>query len=201
MSGVLEVGQVATARVPRRARAARLARGALVVAIIAIVVAAGAWGRSGAGNAAPPPAAVGEDVTLGHGAVRVDRVGDEDIPAMPMPMSGPGMTEHGSDGKMPHVPPGMRRIGIDITLLGSGTTGGVRVHSGDFEIAIPGRAPIAPVADDVMRNYIPARTSLAGNLAFNVPSGARNLQLRIRGARRAIALTLGAAPPSSHHAH
>ena len=167
MSGAIEVGPVAIGRLEGRLRASWFTRGASVLATIADVVAAGSRG------AGPQPAAGAENVAIGQGTLRVDRVGDEEATSM-------------------------RRMGVDISLIGPGTNGG-RVSRDDFRVAVEGRVPIAPVSSGLTRSVISAGTSPAGNLAFNVPSGARRLQPRVHGASRSIAL--GALQPSAHGAH
>jgi hypothetical protein len=136
-----------------------------------------------------------------HGVVRVERVGDEAIGKMPFSMSGPGMTEHGSHGKEVHIPHGMRRVGVDITLAAPAGGDGLRLRPRDFRLVAGRGRPIAPAGADVTRHLIPAGTSLSSNFAYNVPRRARRLELRIRGAERPIALTLGAPPPSAHDGH
>lgn len=191
------------ARGPRalRRRGRPLGRAAIAPAIVALVALAGAWGLAGRPRDDAPPAAIGENVALDDGVLRVERVGDEEIMAMPMPMSGPGMTEPGSAGKEVHVPHGMRRVGIDIVVQAPIGGAGVRVRRGDFGLAVGRGKPIAPVGDDMTRSLVPAGTSLAANVAFNVPQRARQLELRVRGAERPITLALGAPPPSAHGGH
>jgi hypothetical protein len=195
------IRRLAMVDVRRGARAGRLLRGVACVAIVVLVAAAGAWGLEGTRVGRLPAAAIGEDVVLGDGALRVERAGDEEIQAMPMPMSGPGMTEPGSAGKEVHIPKGMRRLGMDITVSAPAASSGLRVHRGDFRVAVDGKDPVAPVGDDMTRALVPAGTSLSANLAFNVPTAARKVELRVRGAQRPISLTLGTPPPSSHSGH
>jgi hypothetical protein len=176
-------------------------RAAVAPGLVALVAVVGAWGLAAPPRPAGPPAGIGEDISLDDGILRVERVGDEEISAMPMAMSGPGMTEPGSRGKEVHVPHGMRRIGIDVVVRAPAGGSGVRVTWRDFGLAVGGGKPLAPVGDDMTRSFIPAGTTLAGNLAFNVPQRARRLELRVRGADRAVSLALGAAPPSAHGGH
>jgi hypothetical protein len=186
---------------PGRLSRVTLRRVLVAPAIVALIALAGAWGLASPPHIDGSPAAVGEDVRLHGGILRADRFGDEDVGAMPMPMSGPGMTEHGSAGKEVHVPHGMRRVGIDIVVRAAAGGDGLRLRRSDFELTVGKDRPLEPVGDDMTRGFIPAGASLAGNLAFNVPVDARQLLLRIRGAERPISFSLGAAPPSSHSHH
>jgi hypothetical protein len=202
MDGLLgrgRVGVIGAGRLVRRS--GRLRRGAACVAIAAALVVAALWGLSGSRVGSLPAASVGEDVRLGDGALRVERVGDEEIGAMPMKMSGPGMTEPGSAGKEVHIPHGMRRLGMDITVSAPASSSGVRVQRGDFRLAADGHEGVAPVGDDMTRSLVPAGTSLSANLAFNVPKATKKVQLLVRGAARPISLTLGAPAPSSSGGH
>jgi hypothetical protein len=179
---------------------------AAATGVVAPLVAVGFWAVHTPGAAQlhdhpAGPAAVGQDVRVKDALVRVERAADEEIGAMPMPMSGPGMTEHGSGGKMPMVPKGMRRVGVELTVHAPRSSHGIALRERDFSVAAARLAPTPPVADDSTRGFVPAGTSLTSTLAFNVPRSARAVQLRVRGAERPISLTLAPAPAQTggHH--
>ena len=144
-------------------------------------------------------AAIGQDVPLGDGIVRVERAGDEAIGQMPMAMSGPGMTEHGSAGKMPMIPKGKRRVGVDITLHAPAGSNGLPLRRNDFWVTAADAKPIKPAGAELARSFVPSGTRLTSTFAFTVPRKQKRLQLHVRGAELPIELTLGKAPATGHH--
>jgi hypothetical protein len=185
-----------------RPGAIRLSVRVLPIALVAVVLAAGVWGTIGKRAPHPHAAALGEQVALaGGGTLRVDRVGNVDVGHMDMPMSGPGMQLPAPNGaKMPHVPKGQRRIGVDLTLASPREADAVHFRASDMQVAPAGSPnPVNAAAADVLREVVPSGASFSTNLAFNVPKATRRLEVRYRDAERPIALTLGRAPASRHH--
>lgn len=185
-----------------RPRAPRLPARVLPVAVVSVVLAAGVWGTVGPRGEHAHPGGLGEPVALaGGGTVRVDRVGDIDVGRMDMPMSGPGMQLPAPNGaKMPAVPKGQRRIGIDLTVASSRGRDAVRFRARDVQVIPAGSSTaVDAAAADALREVVPPGASFSTNLAFNVPKATRSLQLRYRGAESPIVLPLGRAPASGHH--
>lgn len=191
-----------TAPLPRPSALAPRPRLVLAVAVAAIV-AAGVWGTSAQRSEHHDHAAgVGTDVALaGGGGIRVDRVGDVDVGRMDMPMSGPGMALPAPRAaKMPEVPKGQRRVGVDLTIRAGATDDPVHFLARDVRlVASSSSAGIEPAAADVLDEVLPPGTAFSTNLAYNVPKSARELELRFPGAEEPITLTLGPAPARAHH--
>jgi hypothetical protein len=78
------------------------------------------------------------------------------------------------------VPDGMRRVSVDVTLTAD-VDETMSYASGDFTLEAPGKAPVPPHNDVLPGEELPAGTSIAGTLIFDVPQDAISAVLAFDG--------------------
>ena len=190
---------VRSLRIPRPGR--RTAAEALLLVALVGVVAAGSWGIFvDRGESGSSEAAIGEVVKVPGGALRVDRATYEG--SMAMPTSGPlavNMPMSSAPGTaLPEPRKGYSRLDVDVTLHAQ-TSAGLRFRPASFLVEAPGGKLYTPIGADKGPSRLPGGTAVSRIVVFDVPSSARNLVLKARGAARPIRLSLEPPPKGGHH--
>lgn len=139
-------------------------------------------------------AALGDEVALPGGALRVEQV----IPEHLAPMNhgryaNLGMTM--SSMVPDSTPEGQRTFTVLVTLIGRGADG-LELSADQFTVSGAGVAPTSPLRSDLGYSRVPAGSGMTGVLVFRVPAEAQRLTLRYAGGHPVI-LQLGEAP--GHH--
>jgi len=183
----------------RRLPAQRTFAWAALAGLVSAVLVAGWWGiTADRGSHEEQSAAIGEAVAIPGGLVRVDRATYE--ASMSMATSGPGMSMPMSSAPgtaLPEPKKGYRRLNVDVTLYAK-SPAGLRFRPESFRVGAPGGKASGLVGIDRGPSRLPGGTALSRNLAFDVPSSARNVVLTVAGAEKPIQLVLGPAPSGGH---
>lgn len=173
----------------RRVARARMARVVLAFGVAASL-AAGGWGIFSTLGVEADPARVGEPVEVRGGLVRVDGVTPESMAPMQadkFAASGMSMSSMGMD----MAPEGQRRFTVDVALAAEDGT--VSYSPEDFRITGEGMEETGPIRDALEGETVSVGGAVAGNLVFQVPEAAKDIELSFDGARQ-IALDL---PPAT----